>query len=496
MTILSCKNKAVATLALALSAAWLALAQGPPATVTLTGLQPARPQVNVSVRGTPGPATYCYFVVANYPGGSVVQGEFPACVNNGPSTLNGTNFVQVGWTSVTGVTNYDVIRFTTAGPFPSSGSCTSCSVATGTAATTFSDQGGGLGNYTLAGFPNPNPSTTLRLNNLNYSTPVVEFSNTYLFNPTGPLQSAQILTPTNPPTGFVKLYAKGGVWCSLSSAGVETCPVGGGGGGGGLTTVGDVTCIASAQVIDDCAVHAAVLLSSLATGTITVGNPAGTGDIIVGSSSATQKVRIADGTGAANVRVGENTLAAASSFQMYNTAQGSIDFRFGNTAQGGGTFSIFTSNTPAGQTESVTIEAGNAAATGIKTVSILGGVPGTAGNNRFITGGGTGTLATFNATTTTYQDWNFIATESGANNALVATLTDSAGNNITVATGLCFSVKLAHTLQAGANTLTLNGVAAAIKSHLNAANNIGTAYAATGFLRGCFDGTQYLDMSQ
>jgi hypothetical protein len=68
--------------------------------------------------------------------------------------------------------------------------------------------------------------------------------------------------------------------------------------------------------------------------------------------------------------------------------------------------------------------------------------------------------------------------------------------------GLCVTVKLAHTLQAGANTFDLNPTVSAgpraIKSHINPANNIGTAYAATGRWTGCWDSTAvaWLDQSQ
>jgi hypothetical protein len=86
---------------------------------------------------------------------------------------------------------------------------------------------------------------------------------------------------------------------------------------------------------------------------------------------------------------------------------------------------------------------------------------------------------------------NYIATESGVNNAIAGALT-----GVTLAAGLTVSVKLAHTLQAGANTFNLNaGGAVNIKSHLNTGNNIGTAYTA-GIVTLIYDGTQWEDMSQ
>jgi hypothetical protein len=87
---------------------------------------------------------------------------------------------------------------------------------------------------------------------------------------------------------------------------------------------------------------------------------------------------------------------------------------------------------------------------------------------------------------------SYIPTEGGSNNAIAGSIT-----GYTLAPGICANVQLAHTLQAGANTFTYNsGSAVAIKSHLNPANNIGTGYAATGFVSLCYNGTVWLDMAQ
>ncbi len=88
---------------------------------------------------------------------------------------------------------------------------------------------------------------------------------------------------------------------------------------------------------------------------------------------------------------------------------------------------------------------------------------------------------------------NYIATESGANNAIVGTFVGAP----TLGAGLVVTVKLAHTLQAGANTFAYGGGAAKnIKSHFNVANDIGTAYAATGVITLVYDGTEWLDTCQ
>jgi hypothetical protein len=89
---------------------------------------------------------------------------------------------------------------------------------------------------------------------------------------------------------------------------------------------------------------------------------------------------------------------------------------------------------------------------------------------------------------------NYIATENGANNAIAC----SAGSGPTLATGLIVYVALAHTL-AGSTSITFaynGGSAIAIKSHFNTANNIATAYAATGIIGLIYNGTIWLDLSQ
>src|SRR5262249_39091931 len=98
----------------------------------------------------------------------------------------------------------------------------------------------------------------------------------------------------------------------------------------------------------------------------------------------------------------------------------------------------------------------------------------------------------FSGATVLFSAANYISSETGSNNAIAGALTDGASSNVTLAAGLCVTVKLGHTLQAGANTFVLNGTSKNIKSHFNAANDIGTAYAATGFWSACYDGTQWL----
>jgi hypothetical protein len=92
---------------------------------------------------------------------------------------------------------------------------------------------------------------------------------------------------------------------------------------------------------------------------------------------------------------------------------------------------------------------------------------------------------------------NYQGTEAGANNAVTCNLLDPNGVAIPLAAGLLLYLKVAHTLQAGANTLAINGGSAkAIKSHLSTANNIATAYAVGSIVPLMYDGTQWQDLSQ
>lgn len=92
---------------------------------------------------------------------------------------------------------------------------------------------------------------------------------------------------------------------------------------------------------------------------------------------------------------------------------------------------------------------------------------------------------------------NFIATESGANNAIAGALLTNNGAAVPLTTGLTVVVDLAHTLQVGANTFNLNaGGALAIKSGRNVANDIAVGYAATGVITLFYNGTLWQDMSQ
>jgi len=242
------------------------------------------------------------------------------------------------------------------------------------------------------------------------------------------------------------------------------------GSGTNLVTIGSNANTASTTTIQGGSGAGAIALTPQTTGVVTVGASGGTGDVVVGKSSGTQSVKIGDGAGVSTVNIA-NTSVAGANMNVASAATGS------------------------GVTDTVTISGGNAAATGVKVVNILTGTPTTSGNNRLTMGGGTTSKVTTNATVTSYQAINYIATESGSNNAIVATLTDASGNNVTVAAGLRVVVQLAHTLQAGANTFNLNGHGTdSIKLSTNAASDLTTAYASTGVIDLFFNGTVWLAM--
>ncbi len=216
---------------------------------------------------------------------------------------------------------------------------------------------------------------------------------------------------------------------------------------------------------------ALTLAPTAAGGTIVIGKTDQTGAITVGSSSGTETVAVGNGAGAATVNLANVTVAGA-------------------------TVNVASAVTGAGITDTTTIAGGNAAATGVKVVNIAAGTPGTSGNNRVTIGGGATSAVTLNAVVSSYQAVNYIATESGSNNDIAGALLNAGGVAVTLAAGLRVVVKLGHSLQAGANAFVFNAVSKSIKSHFNVANDIGTAYAATGFIDLIYDGTQWLDMSQ
>lgn len=127
----------------------------------------------VSTTGTTGQTSYCYWVVAVYPGG-MVQPNGSTCLANANSTLDSSNYNTVTWTSPgSAVTGYWVVRSTGNG-FPGSG--TTAVTATVLSASTFSktDQSNTLNSFTLA--PISNASAVIGINTKDYANAVVQIT--------------------------------------------------------------------------------------------------------------------------------------------------------------------------------------------------------------------------------------------------------------------------------------------------------------------------------
>ncbi len=216
----------------------------------------------------------------------------------------------------------------------------------------------------------------------------------------------------------------------------------------------------------------AITLTPQTTGTIVIGAAAGTGNITLGSSSATQTVLIGGGAGASVVSIANVTVAGA-------------------------TVSIAGGVPASGLTDEIDLALGNAASTAKKIVKIATGTPVTSGNNQVTIGGGATSALTFNAVVRSYQAVNYIASETGANNALVAALLDAAGNSVTVAAGLAIAIKLGHTLQAGANTLNLNSHGTdSIKKASAPGTDVAVVAASGSIILMVFDGTVWQVVGQ
>lgn len=100
--------------------------------------------------------------------------------------------------------------------------------------------------------------------------------------------------------------------------------------------------------------------------------------------------------------------------------------------------------------------------------------------------------------TTTYMNTvvastavNYV-TDTGASNALEVALTYIDGTSVPLAAGLRLLVNTANTLQAGANTLALNGGAAKSLKNNGTVNNLKTTTAAGVLLDVVYDGTNWI----
>jgi hypothetical protein len=110
----------------------------------VTDLPPVN-QANVALVGNPGPATYYYWLVANYTfGQSSVSRLF--VIHNGPNVLSSSNYVSITPTYPVGALSVDLLKTTS--PTPPSGTGT-YAVSTGNTSGAILDQGGALSSYTV-----------------------------------------------------------------------------------------------------------------------------------------------------------------------------------------------------------------------------------------------------------------------------------------------------------------------------------------------------------
>ncbi len=115
---------------------------------------------NVTVVGNGGTSTYYYWLVANYPLGSLAPSG-PFSIQTAAGSLSASNYVQISFTNPLGVTSVDVLR--TLSPTIPVGAC-ACAVATTVTSGLATDQSASTNAYTV---PAPVAATayTLKLRN-------------------------------------------------------------------------------------------------------------------------------------------------------------------------------------------------------------------------------------------------------------------------------------------------------------------------------------------
>jgi hypothetical protein len=393
--------------------------------------------------GTAGVTGYSYKVSSVTATGTENATASAASTTTGNATLSATNYNTITWKPVPGAKSYNVYRSASSGTPGTTGRIANVLATSSQTSVTVNDTG-----LTASGSV-PTTNTTGAISTSNASAQ--RFTSIYDSNGNPELYF--------PPTAS----AVNGLVLENSATGnsVRMTP---GAATGSDTNIG--------LVINSKGTGALVMAPASAAGTVQVGGNTQTGNITIGTSSGAQTVRINNGAGVVTTEI-NNATTAGSTLELSTGA-------------------------PAGSAvDAVRIATGNAVTSGSKRVLIATGTPATVGNNQVTIGGGAGSRVCINAVARSFTAVNYQGTETGANNAIACALMDAGGANITQAEGLRLTIKLAHTLQAGANTLALNGGAAAnIKSGLNPANNIGTAYAVGGVIELLFDGTQYLDLRQ
>ena len=151
----------------------VAVGQPGPQQINLNAPSPTPvPNLSTTLNGTGGQTTYYYYIVANYPIGSVVSNGFAA--QNGPATITGGNYFSLNWAAIAGVTNYTILRTTTPNVFTAgatSGQCSACIVVQNLTTTTYNDTTTPTLAYTLNGAPGA--AVQFYLDNQSYLKPYV-----------------------------------------------------------------------------------------------------------------------------------------------------------------------------------------------------------------------------------------------------------------------------------------------------------------------------------
>jgi hypothetical protein len=112
--------------------------------------------------GNPGPGTYFYWFVANFPVGSTAPSG-PLQVTGAPNLLSGSNYIQVNFVSPVGASSVDVLRTTSS--TPPTGAC-NCAVSVGATSSPVNDQSNSLNGYTVTPF-DPNTLALTLQNEVN-----------------------------------------------------------------------------------------------------------------------------------------------------------------------------------------------------------------------------------------------------------------------------------------------------------------------------------------
>jgi len=192
------------------------------------------------------------------------------------------------------------------------------------------------------------------------------------------------------------------------------------------------------------------------------------GGVTAASSAGTTTTANATLTSVNSVKVTWNSVVGAASYKIYRTA--------------------------AGGTPSTTGLIGTLAATsGTQTFTDTG----LAGDSSTAPTVNTTGASTTTGPTTSYTASNYIGSETGANNALVAALLDSSGAAVPLAAGLLIYLKIGHTTQAGANSLNLNAAGVkSIKKSSNPANDLAVVHAVGSIMQLVYDGTVFQSLME